>query len=582
MPKVWNLGNTTIRNPNRIELGLRLFAEEFQGNVHGLKAEERFAKRLIEEEIVDSSGSESEWLARKWRSVFVKLGFATDQKYVLVNETILINEMAKKMSDLGLEGLEYELTPVGQNLLDADSTGAVQDVFFRQLVCHEIPSPIPTESNFSGGRMKPFIFLLQVLNELRKQSEEGVNNVEIAAFLQLFIDHTEDTVKQTVTQILEFREKRNLIYGQTAKKEFDHNKLQESASLGGVRPGTLQDYADTTFRYSKMTGMVAQSGSRLILRENKISIIAELLLIEPKFSAFEDPIKYLINFYTGISLPTDNSTFANEEIKRLVIELQKYDKEPSINITNLSESTGIQELERVRYSILDELSWTKEEQFAIDQAKDETLQEILDYIIALETPAKSRRFGIIDRPAYLEWAIWRAFLAIDHIISPIHETRRFPVDEDLLPRHTAPGGGSDLIFEFEDYILAVEVTLTTSSRQAAVEGEPVRRHVAEAKMKYSNKDVYGIFIAPTIDNNSAETFRFGIWYQGDQDYYVNIVPFTLNQFHQIIEIFQKNRYTPKNIQKLMDRCLTYRNAKAPEWKQMISEEINRWIDQYNQ
>jgi len=506
------------------------------------KSEERFAKRLIEEEIVDSSGSESEWLARKWRSVFVKLGFATDQKYVLENETILINDMANKMSDLGLEGLEYELTQVGQNLLDADSTGAVQDVFFRQLVCHEIPSPIPTESHFSGG----------------------------------------DTVKQTVTQILEFREKRNLIYGQTAKKEFDHNKLQESASLGGVRPGTLQDYADTTFRYSKMTGMVAQSGSRLILRENKISIIAELLLIEPKFSAFEDPIKYLINFYTGISLPTDNSTFANEEIKRLVIELQKYDKEPSINITNLSESTGIQELERVRYSILDELSWTKEEQFAIDQAKDETLQEILDYIIALETPAKSRRFGIIDRPAYLEWAIWRAFLAIDHITSPIHETRRFPIDEDLLPRHTAPGGGSDLIFEFEDYILAVEVTLTTSSRQAAMEGEPVRRHVAEAKMKYSTKDVYGIFIAPTIDNNSAETFRFGIWYQGDQDYYVNIVPFTLNQFHQIIEILQKNRYTPTNIQKLMDRCLTHRNAKAPEWKQMISEEIKRWTDQYNQ
>ena len=297
--------------------------------------------------------------------------------------------------------------------------------------------------------------------------------------------------------------------------------------------------------------------------------------------SFEDPIQYLINFYTGISLPTDDSTFANEEIKRLAIELQKYGKEPSINIINLSEATGIQELKRVRYNILDELSWTKEEQFAINQAKDESIQEILDYIIALETRTKSSRFGIIDRPAYLEWAIWRAFLAIDNITSPIHETRRFPVDEGLFPRHTAPGGGSDLIFEFEDYILAVEVTLTTSSRQAAVEGEPVRRHVAEAKMKYSTKDVYGIFIAPTIDNNTAETFRFGIWYKEDLDYYVNIVPFTLNQFHQIIEILQKNRYTPTNIKNLMDRCLTHRSAKAPEWKLKISEEINRWIAQFN-
>jgi len=72
----------------------------------------------------------------------------------------------------------------------------------------------------------------------------------------------------------------------------------------------------------------------------------------------------------------------------------------------------------------------------------------------------------------------------------------------------------------------VEVTLTSSSRQEAAEGEPVRRHVAKEKAKIaavSGKPVYGLFLARTIDNNTAETFRIGVWYSGDEPEFINIV-----------------------------------------------------------
>ena len=51
--------------------------------------------------------------------------------------------------------------------------------------------------------------------------------------------------------------------------------------------------------------------------------------------------------------------------------------------------------------------------------------------------------------------------------------------------------------------------MSASSRQEAMEGESVRRHVSDAILRYE-KPVYGMFIAVKIDTNTAETFRHGI------------------------------------------------------------------------
>ncbi|WP_236841317.1 AlwI family type II restriction endonuclease [Brevibacillus formosus] len=38
-------------------------------------------------------------------------------------------------------------------------------------------------------------------------------------------------------------------------------------------------------------------------------------------------------------------------------------------------------------------------------------------------------------------------------------------------------------------------------------------------------------MARSIDNNTAETFRVGVWYTGDEPDFINIVPITLKQFN---------------------------------------------------
>jgi hypothetical protein len=571
---VWNLGNTTIRNPNRIERGLKLFAEEFQGNVHGADAEAGFWKRLGEEKIVDSvAGGFADLNGRKWRSVLVKLGFATDSGYKIGERRFLPEDLVKQYAELGLSGLKYEITPIGKTLLAANTTAAIQDVFLRQLLRHELPNPI--ETGFPAGHLKPFIYVLKILKELQDRGKDGLNKEELAIFVQLFVDLTEEQVRNVVDNILKYRGERAGVEGRNKKKAYDQGFLDNASQVGGVKPATLRDYADTTFRYSQMSGLLTTRGSRIILRNEKAQIIDAILSREPIFLAQTDPLAYLADFYKGTSLPTDDVPFAIKETNRLADQIRSFGVAPETDVAVIQRGAGIQVVENTRYLLAQQLGWLKEGRFAKEQEEEKAIREVIELLEAIENEGNSRKKGIFDRPTYLEWIVWRSFLAIDHISVPIHQTRRFPLDDDMNPRNPAPGGGADMIFEFDDFILVVEVTLTTSSRQLFAEGEPVRRHVADIKEK-TDKDVYCVFIAPVIDNNIAETFRMGVWYSGDNEGLLNIVPFTIQQFKQIIQLLLSKRFLPKELQKMFDKCLVYRNTKAPDWKRKISEITNSW------
>jgi len=154
--------------------------------------------------------------------------------------------------------------------------------------------------------------------------------------------------------------------------------------------------------------------------------------------------------------------------------------------------------------------------------------------------------------------------------------RRFNIDQDFLPVSTAPGNGPDLIAEFVDCVVVIEVTLSENSRQEAMEGEPVRRHVADLMIQY-NKPVYGLFIANRIDSNTAETFRIGVWYTHDDERLnLHIVPFTLAQFSSLFrELFTSGNVKPQAIVQLMSECEKFRHTcEAPQWKLRIEELVS--------
>ena len=145
-----------------------------------------------------------------------------------------------------------------------------------------------------------------------------------------------------------------------------------------------------------------------------------------------------------------------------------------------------------------------------------------------------------------------------------------------MPVSAAGGGKGDLYCEFNDFTILTEVTMSASSRQEAMEGEPVRRHVSDAVLQY-DKPVYGMFIAVRIDTNTAETFRHGVWYaKGDVKQRLDIVPLTLAQFRKyFVAMFEANKADPEKLRSLILKCESRRDIlEAPAWKQYIDATVS--------
>ncbi|KAF1293543.1 AlwI family type II restriction endonuclease [Candidatus Enterococcus leclercqii] len=574
MAKVmWGFGNTTVRNPNRISSGLNtLLNSQYNGNIIGVENEAGFAKvlgdggviALSEKSDIDSSG-------RKWRSCFSQLGFITHKFSRKVTEDKkdgVILKVVDQHPELNLSGNPYQITPQGYRLATIEHVSEAQDVMLRALLCYELPSAVQSLKDVKG-KFKPFVFVLQVLKRLMETDNEtrGLSTSEMVA-LQAVYSH--DEIDNVIEKIIEHRKKRDKVEGKVKKSRVDREFRENILKTYGlkVKEDSANTYAERNFRYLRATGLFSRKGRGITLNLDKKLIIDSILATEPTFAVNEE--MYLYHLWNGYPIPTDDKKVLIEEI----IRLSKYFDESINRKQLLTEEVPLLQQKKIRME--SQKAAIDEEDYAVSQKTDENIKEIIDYLDVINGK-RNEDILVDDKPAYLEWAVWRAFLSINNLRNKPYHARRFKIDQDFYPVGTAPGNGPDIIFEFEDYVLVVEVTLTSSSRQEAAEGEPVRRHIAVEKDNY-DKPVYGLFIAGSIDNNTAETFRIGVWYHGDVPDFINIVPMTLEQFIGIMTKFQSNQFSNEEFRLLLDRCLLPRNAHAPLWKKEINKEISSFVE----
>lgn len=576
MPKVWNIGNTTVRNPKRIENALKVFVEEgFSGNAKGDEVERRLHSKLKEREVLEFEGEPSDWNGRKWRAAFYQLGFISFEKYNIDGNRFTTEELFQQINAPTITS-SYQITEAGRKLILANTVPEIEDIYTRQYSCYELPNSL--ETGFPEGRLKPFILFLQVLKLLQDAGMDGLNKFETGLFIQKFRNHTETLPQEIFAEISEYRTGLNRCANAKEVKALRQQYLYELGEFADINPlSVVRDYADTTFRYFSLSGLFTRIGETIIIRANKRDFVSHLLESEPVFYFNTQPLTYFEKFYkNSYIIPTDIPEIALNEITFLKEGIRDRQNLLLQRANALTADSPINEIQQVRYELIEYNNWEREEDFANEQQSEAALKDIIAYLKVLNNEPVENSPEVDDKPAFLEWAVWRSFLAIDEIVSPIHETRRFPLDQDFMPRNTAPGGGSDLIFEFDSYVLVVEVTLTTSHRQMAVESEPVRRHTVQYKELYPNKEVYCLFIAPSVDNNVAETFRIGVWYKLDAEEFVNIIPMNLSDFINAIDTLLHKKFKNADFLNLLDKCLASRNVRAPQWKQSISQEVVKW------
>lgn len=554
---IWLAGNTGLRNPMRIQEGFVAFSKSpYVGNLHGNENELGFMKFLDENGIInneagkDASGSH----ARKWRLMFERYGFIYGQ--------------AKKKNGFEQDelGRVDEITPFGKTFLKADTIPAMQECFLRSLSVEQYWLPD------GSGLYSPFRWILAIMLELEKRTGSSeLTRIEFGLW-----GHTTNPsydIQDVVDHILDLRERRRVA---PAKRAFDREEISERGKHYDKKSGNFLDYCDMNMRYLRISGVLQRKGRGLIIVPSK-HVIAEALA---KTSASTEPLLYELKKLTsGAPLPTDDAHIAKQVLTDLMGQMRR--RNILFDISDLPLETPA-EINIARRRLEDILAQTDELNYAVEQR--DKWQEIADYMSLLIKGGGKKEYSddyVIEvpkdeAPAYLEWVLWRAMLAIDHLANKPYEVRGFRLDSDFLPVSAAGGGRGDLYCEFEDFTILTEVTMSTSSRQEAMEGEPVRRHVSDALISYS-KPVYGMFIAVKIDTNTAETFRRGIWYaKGDQQQRLNIVPLTLSQFRQyFVTLFITHQATPDRLIDLIDYLIKQRDAmEAPAWKEFIEDTIS--------
>lgn len=517
--KTWNLGNTTVRNPERIRDALRVFKDEFEGKRFDVPTQNQFFNSLITAGVVKGDPSQAgsrDWSARKWASAFNKLGLALPR--------------GTKQNPL------VTITQAGNALLSDDVLES--DVFLRQMLKIQLPSP--TEDNLDNASIHPFYLVLSIGVKLDELGLKAMTKEEIALFIQSATN--DNQTHEIVEQIKAYRAVRDELKGSIAKRKYFLEQLTAKVIelYGEVQKqklSTLQDYSDTTVRYSAITGVFTIGRQSLQIKEDQLNLAKAIIGAGPQ------PLLGEIEFWEAFhnpnvpALPTDNANFLERDIEALTNRLSELSQSTGAELAGRESisDTNVLQLKRRREDLETELISQKEIQFyrqQNDASQVEDIKSLFESIIARETIG-----GSDYRPAWAEWGVWRVFLSINTIANPVSSTRGFKINSELYPVHHAKGGASDLLFEYEDgTIIPAEITLSSNERQFNMEGEAVKFHVKSVLEANQSKDVIGVFTAPDVHVATAHEFFNAEFYSQKMNGVVklNIVPLSFDQLQSLL------------------------------------------------
>ena len=128
--------------------------------------------------------------------------------------------------------------------------------------------------------------------------------------------------------------------------------------------------------------------------------------------------------------------------------------------------------------------------------------------------------------------------------------------------------------------------MLNSGRQEAEEGYSVRQHVFQAVREYGRQSeipVYGLFIAPTINLNTAATFKNGEFHDIDDSYRLDIIPITIARFNYLFNsMFIKSSVDYSHFKILIERSLDKRDVvKSPQkWSESIEELVGELVESF--
>lgn len=546
---------TSPRTPEKMIPEIKLLIEHFSGISWNGDTQRAFMDILREEQFFNGRGEKDPALSARDR----------------------INRAPKSLGFVNLSP-HILLTPAGQSLLTSKRK---DEVFLRQLLKFQVPSPYhkPT-AKAASFCVKPYLEMLRLVRTMGTLKfdelqifgmqltdwhyfEDIVKKIEMfriakAEYQGNYKTFKAEYLRNELTRIFEDR----IARGETKTRESRDASLEKFLK---TQSSNMRDYADACFRYLRVTGLINVShvGKSLSIIPERIEDVDYILQTIDREPCFVDDEPSYVAYLGSADIPL----LLTDDKQRLIAKLHTEFPEVSIN-------------QDANLSTLKDLFADLSEQRKTDNLCKQ-VKEIKDYKLyddIQNTFKQIEKNELYDAPLMLEWNTWRAMTMLDG--GKIKANLNF--DDFGKPLSTAQGNIADIICDYGDYMLSVEVTMASGQRQYEMESEPVSRHLGKLKQA-CGKPCYCLFIAPTINEACIAHFyalhNMNISYYGGKSV---IIPLSLHIFQKMIEDSYKANYIPNPSQ--VRRFFEYSEEFAKKcdneniWYKHITERALNWLD----
>lgn len=110
-------------------------------------------------------------------------------------------------------------------------------------------------------------------------------------------------------------------------------------------------------------------------------------------------------------------------------------------------------------------------------------------------------------PTAFEYIVAIAWYYVSDVRYDLYSSMNLTMGADFEPERFAPKGTGDIVAEYEDIIVMLEVTMMNAQAQKRGEWEPVLRHSVNLRVDSAPKDAVTIFIANELDYNTINIWR---------------------------------------------------------------------------
>ena len=470
-----------------------------------------------------------------------------------------------------------KLTPAGEQLI---SSKRKDEVFLRQMLKFQVPSPYHKPSSKAAKFcIKPYLEMLRLVRTMGTLKFD-----ELQMFgMQLTDWHDFERIVQKIetfriekaknkgsyrafkteylnTELKQIYEKR-IEQGETQTRESADTSLDKFLR---TQSSNMRDYADSCFRYLRATGLinVSQVGKSLSIVPERMEDVDFLLeKTDRNPLTFESEAAYCT--YLG---DTGNPKLFTDNKANLLEKLHT-----EFAGQTISEESSIEELKDLLGNLRDE----RRDNNIKNEVKSIKEYKLYDDIQSVFGDIAAKKF--YDNPIMLEWNTWRAMTMLDG--GNIKANLNF--DDFGKPLSTAAGNMPDIVCDYADFLVTVEVTMASGQKQFEMEGEPVSRHLGKLKVA-SGKPCYCLFIAPTINEASISFFymlhKTNLAMYGGKS---TVVPLPLTLFQKMVEDSYKASYlpSPENIKTFFETSNTLAQKTEDErtwYKGMLDKAMN-WL-----